>query len=43
MVQYALPVGAFIGILFFFWGISSLLSGGGSSVEERMARYAGGA
>ncbi len=41
--QYALPFGAFIGILFFFWGISSLLSGGGSSVEERMARYAGGA
>ncbi len=42
-VQYALPVGAFIGILFFFWGISALLTGGGSSVEERMARYAGGA
>jgi len=42
-IQYALPVGAFIGILFFFWGISALLSGGGSSVEERMARYAGGA
>ncbi len=42
-IQYALPVGAFIGILFFFWGISSLLTGGGSSVEERMARYAGGA
>jgi tight adherence protein B len=42
-VQYALPVGAFIGILFFFWGISALLSGGGSTVGERMARYAGGA
>ena len=41
--QYALPVGAFIGILFFFWGISSLLTASGSSVEERMARYAGGA
>ena len=41
--QYALPVGAFIGILFFFWGIASLLSGGDSSVEQRMARYAGGA
>ncbi len=43
MMQYALPAGAFLGILFFFWGISALLSGGGSSVEERMARYAGGA
>ena len=41
--QYALPFGAFIGILFFFWGISALLAGGGSTVEERMARYAGGA
>ena len=42
-MQYALPAGLFLGILFFFWGISSLLSAGGSSVEERMARYAGGA
>ncbi len=41
-MQYALPVGAFIGILFFFWGISSMLGSSGSSVEERMARYAGG-
>ncbi len=41
-MQYALPIGAFVGILFFFWGISSLLSSTGSSVEERMARYAGG-
>ncbi len=41
-MQYALPVGAFIGILFFFWGISSMLGTSGSSVEERMARYAGG-
>jgi tight adherence protein B len=41
-VQYALPVGAFIGILLFFWGISSILSGGGASIEDRMARYAGG-
>ena len=40
--QYALPIGAFIGILFFFIGISSMLGGGGTSVEERMARYAGG-
>ena len=42
-VQYALPVGLFIGVLLFFWGISSLIGGGGMSVEERMARYAGGA
>jgi tight adherence protein B len=41
-MQYALPVGLFVGILFLFWGISSLLSPTGSSVEERMARYAGG-
>ena len=41
-MQYALPIGAFIGILFFFWGISSMMSSSGSSVEERMARYAGG-
>jgi tight adherence protein B len=41
-MQYALPAGLFIGVLFFFWGISSLLSPTGSSVEERMARYAGG-
>jgi tight adherence protein B len=33
----------FAGVLFFFWGISTMLSGGGAgSVEERMARYAGG-
>ena len=33
----------FAGVLFFFWGISTMLSGGGvGSVEERMARYAGG-
>lgn len=41
-MQYALPAGLFIGVLFFFWGISSLLTPSGSSVEERMARYAGG-
>jgi tight adherence protein B len=39
---YALPAGVFLGILLFFWGVSSLLAGGGMSVEERMARYAGG-
>jgi len=43
IAQYGLPAGAFIGILFFFWGISSLVSGGGASVEDRMAMYAGGA
>jgi tight adherence protein B len=37
-----LPIGAFIGILMFFVGISSFLSGGANTVEERMARYAGG-
>ncbi len=42
MFQYALPAGIFLGILFVFWGISSLLSSG-ESVEARMARYAGGA
>jgi tight adherence protein B len=40
-IQYALPIGAFIGILLFFVGISSFMTGGGSTVEERMARYAG--
>ena len=39
MIQYALPAGAFLGILFFFWGIASLLSSSGSTVEERMARF----
>ncbi len=42
-VTYALPAGLGLGILLFFVGISSLLSGDGASVEERMARYAGGA
>ncbi len=41
-MEYALPAGAFAGVLLFFWGISSLLSSGGMSVEDRMARYAGG-
>jgi tight adherence protein B len=41
-VEYALPVSAFAGILLFFWGISSIMSGGGASIEDRMARYAGG-
>jgi len=43
IAQYGLPAGAFVGILFFFWGISSLLTGSGTSVEDRMAMYAGGA
>src|SRR5215831_17688544 len=43
IAQYGLPAGAFIGILFFFWGVSSLLTGTGASVEDRMAMYAGGA
>ena len=42
-MEYALPIGAFVGILFFFWGISTLMSPSGSTVEDRMAMYAGGA
>ena len=42
-MEYALPAGLGLGILLFFAGISSLLAGDGASVEERMARYAGGA
>ena len=42
MLQYALPAGIFLGIVFIFWAISSLL-GSGEGVEARMARYAGGA
>ena len=42
-MEYALPAGIFFGVIFFFWGVSSLMSGGGESVESRMARYAGGA
>jgi tight adherence protein B len=40
-IQYALPAGMFVAVLFFFWGIYGMLSSSGSSVEERMARYAG--
>src|SRR5438445_7092616 len=40
-MEYALPIGAFLGILFFFWGISTLLTPSGSTVEDRMAMYAG--
>jgi tight adherence protein B len=41
MLQYALPAGIFLGILFIFWAVSSLL-GNSEGVEARMARYAGG-
>lgn len=41
-MEYALPAGAFVGVLLFFYGVSGLLASGGMSVEERMARYAGG-
>ncbi len=42
-MEYAVPAVAFLGVLFFFWGVSSLMTSGGESVESRMARYAGGA
>ena len=42
-MEYALPAGVFAGLLFFFWGVSGLLGGGGPSVEERMAMYGGSA
>jgi tight adherence protein B len=41
--QYAFPAAAFFGVLFFFAGIYGLLRGSGMSVQDRMARYAGGA
>ena len=40
-MEYALPAGAFLGVLLFCLGISGMLSTG-VTVEERMARYAGG-
>jgi tight adherence protein B len=40
-LEYAAPAGIFLGILLFFAGLSSILGGGGESVESRMARYAG--
>jgi len=40
-LEYAVPAGLFLGILLFFAGLSSILGGGGESVESRMARYAG--
>jgi len=42
-LEYILPAAAFIGVLFFFWGISSMLGGGSpESLGARMQRYAGG-
>jgi tight adherence protein B len=41
-MQYALPAAAFLGVLLFFSGIYGLLKGSGMSVQDRMARYAGG-
>jgi tight adherence protein B len=42
-MEYVLPAALGLGILLFFIGTSALLAGDGASVEERMARYAGGA
>ena len=42
MTQFAIPAGLFVGLLLFFWGISSMMRGGSQSVESRMARYASG-
>ena len=42
-LEYILPAAAFIGVLFFFWGISSMLGGGSPEcLGARMQRYAGG-
>jgi tight adherence protein B len=42
-LEYVIPATAFIGVLLFFWGISSMLGGGSSeSLGARMQRYAGG-
>lgn len=42
-LEYVIPATAFIGVLLFFWGISSMLGGSApESLEARMARYAGG-
>lgn len=41
-MQYALPAAAFFGVLLFFSGVYGLLRGSGMSVQDRMARYAGG-
>jgi tight adherence protein B len=42
-LEYLIPAAAFIGVLLFFWGISSMLGGGSpESLGARMQRYAGG-
>jgi tight adherence protein B len=42
-LEYILTATAFIGVLLFFWGISSMMGGAGpETLEARMARYAGG-
>jgi tight adherence protein B len=42
-LEYIIPATAFIGVLLFFWGISSMLGGGSpESLGARMQRYAGG-
>ena len=43
-VTFGLPAIAFFGVLFLFWGVATMLGGGASesSMEARMARYAGG-
>ena len=43
-LEYVLTATAFIGVLLFFWGISSMMGGAGpETLESRMHRYAGGA
>jgi tight adherence protein B len=42
-LEYVIPATAFVGVLLFFWGISSMLGGGSpESLGARMQRYAGG-
>jgi len=42
-LEYVLTATAFIGVLLFFWGISSMMGGAGAeTLESRMQRYAGG-
>jgi len=42
-LEYVLTATAFIGVLLFFWGISSMMGGAGpETLESRMQRYAGG-
>jgi tight adherence protein B len=42
-LEYIVPATAFVGVLLFFWGISSMLGGGSQeSLGARMQRYAGG-